>query len=369
MIKPSVEEKDIIGKKLEKSKKLEDKVDKKEIKQQINNENLIGIINIGNSCYINSIIQVLIHTPIFINEFLNNKEEIKKMPITTSYNFLQIYDNIIKAKDYKNKEVDISSFIYFFSLKHPQFKPNEQQDAIEFFRVISEDINTELNKANKKYIYKEIEFSDDNNKIIMSKEFERQINEKENSIISQNFYSQLLNTYICECQAIKYSFQRIGDIPLLLPDKRKDVSLNELLDIYFSGETVDFEYKCKNCHKIVKHLKYVRFAILPKILIISLQRIDTMKNKKNNIKVIFEDFLDLDKFIDNDFLKGNSSKYKLYGVVCHMGTVNFGHYTAYLNLGLKGRWFEFNDSSVTITGNEFPKDNAYILFYINDEIY
>ena len=152
MIKPSVEEKDIIGKKLEKSKKLEDKVDKKEIKQQINNENLIGINNIGNSCYINSIIQVLIHTPIFINEFLNNKEEIKKMPITTSYNFLQIYDNIIKAKDYKNKEVDISSFIYFFSLKHPQFKPNEQQDAIEFFRVISEDINTELNKANKKYI-------------------------------------------------------------------------------------------------------------------------------------------------------------------------------------------------------------------------
>ena len=152
IIKPTDEVNDNNEKKLEKSKKFEDKIDKgkkNELKDEIKNENLIGIINIGNSCYINSIIQTLIHSPIFIDEFLNNREDIKKMPMSTSYNFLHIYDNIINVKDYKIKEIDISSFIYFFSLKHPQFKLYEQQDAIEFFRVISEDINTELNKAKK----------------------------------------------------------------------------------------------------------------------------------------------------------------------------------------------------------------------------
>ena len=77
--------------------------------------------------------------------------------------------------------------------------------------------------------------------------------------------SQLLTSYICECQSIKYSFQKISDIPLLLPENKKEASLNEILYTYFSGEKVEFEYKCKNCNKIVQHLKSIRFSILPKI--------------------------------------------------------------------------------------------------------
>ena len=91
------------------------------IKKLTDNESQIRIINIGNSCYINSIIQILLHTLIFIEEFIMLIEEIKKMPMPTSYNFLQIYHNIKNANDYKNKEIDISLFIYFFSLNHPQF--------------------------------------------------------------------------------------------------------------------------------------------------------------------------------------------------------------------------------------------------------
>ena len=270
--------------------------------------------------------------------------------MSTSYNFLQIYDNIKKANEYKNKEVDISFFIYFFWLKHPQFSQNKQEVATEFFRILSEDINSELNKSKKTNIYQEIIYSNDTNKILMSKEFEKKFNEKEKSIISETFYSQLLTSYICECQNITYSFQKIGDIPLLLPDNINEVSLNELLSNYFSGEMVEFQYKCKNCNKIVQHLKYIRFAILPKILILSLQRIDILNNKKNYIKVNFDDYVDLENFFDKDILKGVNSKYKLYGMVSHIGSVNFGHYIAYLNIGLKDQWYEFKDSEVTMIG-------------------
>ena len=82
--------------------------------------------------------------------------------------------------------------------------------------------------------------------------------------------SQLLTSYICERQSIKYSFQKISDIPLLLPENKKETSLNEILNNFFSAEKVDFEYKCKNCNKVVKHLKYIKFSILTKILTISL---------------------------------------------------------------------------------------------------
>ena len=45
-------------------------------------------------------------------------------------------------------------------------------------------------------------------------------------------------------------------------------------------------------------------------------------------------------------------KYKLYEVAYHRGKFNFCHYIVYLNIGLKDQWYEFNDSSVTIIGNE-----------------
>lgn len=60
-------------------------------------ETQIGIINIGNTCFINSILQILFHTPIFLDEFLKHTKEIKKMPMTVCYNLLKIYENLSDA--------------------------------------------------------------------------------------------------------------------------------------------------------------------------------------------------------------------------------------------------------------------------------
>ena len=73
----------------------------------------------------------------------------------------------------------------------------------------------------------------------MSNKFEKIFNKIEKFIISENFYCQLLTSYIYKCQTIKYYFQNIGDIPLLLPDNIDEISLNELLQKYFSGEMFD----------------------------------------------------------------------------------------------------------------------------------
>ena len=93
-----------------------------------------------------------------------------------------------------------------------------------------------------------------------------------------------------------------------------------------------------------------------------------MNNKKNEIKVIFDDYLDIENFIDKDILQEVSSKYKLNGIVWERGNFNFGHYIAYLNIGLKDQWYEFNDSSVNIIDNGLPTDNTYILFYIKNDL-
>ena len=49
--------------------------------------------------------------------------------------------------------------------------------------------------------------------------------ERENSIVTRIFYSQIISTYTCDCNNILYTFQNILDIPLLLPDKAEYINL------------------------------------------------------------------------------------------------------------------------------------------------
>ena len=67
--------------------------------------NLLGIINIDNSCYINSIIQILLHCDIFLKHFQEKHNIIIKKPYSLIYLFyellLNIYINIKKKKIYR----------------------------------------------------------------------------------------------------------------------------------------------------------------------------------------------------------------------------------------------------------------------------
>jgi ubiquitin carboxyl-terminal hydrolase 4/11/15 len=59
---------------------------------------------------------------------------------------------------------------------------------------------------------------------------------------------------------------------------------------------------------------------------------------------------------------GNGLTYRLYGIVNHYGSQNFGHYTSACEWG--GQWFDFNDSSVGQTApDKVATEEAYILFY------
>jgi ubiquitin carboxyl-terminal hydrolase 4/11 len=57
--------------------------------------------------------------------------------------------------------------------------------------------------------------------------------------------------------------------------------------------------------------------------------------------------------------------YDLYAVSNHYGSLSFGHYTAYCFNHITGRWYDFNDSSVSelSSKNEVVSGAAYVLYY------
>ena len=338
-----------------------------------NEENLINIVNkqvginnSGNSCFINSSLQIFIHCPLFINKLISKKNIINEnTPIT--FNFLSICETMLKTK---SKYMSIYSFKNILGLKHKSFSGFIQQDSQEFIRFFLEDLSKELNEI--KYntnIYRLLSNTDTKSKKMRDQDFHLNFSQREKSIITDIFFAQIVNIYTCQCKSEIYSFQKILDFPLLFPNKIKSnfISLYELLKFHFITEYIDFETICDNCKKIEKHKKEMKISRPPEILILSLQRIDLLTGKKLIYKVKFPQKLDIKEFIDEECGYEKESIYDLFGIINHRGNLNSGHYYSYIQNNNK-TWIEFNDSKVCEVKNFSDcTDTVYALFYIKEK--
>ncbi len=325
----------------------------------------VGLRNLGNTCYINSPLQVLIHCKLFIQSFLDKYSLINKFTTPISYEFYLICISMSEKMKNGLPHTDISNFKEVFGKKHPIFNDFSQNDSQEFCRHFLEDLSMELNEAKNKDIYKVLTNSEGKSKLFRDKEFEFNFKEREISFVTKLFYSQIITTFKCQCGSEIYSFQKLLDFPLLLPNNIKEIDIYDLFNTYFKNEKIDFQDKCQRCKKVGEHIKMMKISRPPEILIISFQRTDEVNKTKNECIVNFPQILNLTNYIDHEIGFDKEAEYKLFSVVNHQGNVNFGHYFSYIQPLHSQNWFLFNDSQVKHVKEglkSFP--NAYALFYI-----
>ena len=96
---------------------------------------LRSIINIGNTCFINLVLQILFHTKKFIDKFIECKNNFIKNIYSISYKFYPILKFILLNDETKEEALDISEFVYFIFIKQPQYNFVQQYDCQEFLRI------------------------------------------------------------------------------------------------------------------------------------------------------------------------------------------------------------------------------------------
>lgn len=327
---------------------------------------LSGLYNLGNTCYMNSFLQILSHSYLFKNEleYRINNNYINVRGILKEWieldTLLWSKDCIIKPNRFFNEIQTIAKQKNLYN-----FCGYEQNDVTEFMLFIFE----EFHKLCKTDVIINIKgIAESNCDKIALKCYKSYVDRFQNdySLIIKLFYSLQMtyNRRVSDDEIISmcYDSNFIINIPLL---DNKVQNLTQCIDLYLKdnllcGENALYDEKTKQkCDIIQKTI----FWDLPEILIISFKRYSYDGTRKNNSVIQFpiENF-NMNKYVYN--YKKDNYVYDLYAVCNHSGRLEGGHYTSYIK-NKDGSWYHFNDTNITKLKNteNIISPKAYCLFY------
>ncbi len=329
------------------------------------NKGLSGLANLGNTCYINSCMQILSHT-YELNNFLEKGEYKNKLNRKADSLLLIEWDNLRQMMWNKNCIISPGKFIKTVQ-NISKYKNNDmfvgfaQNDVSEFLLFIVNCFHTALSREIKITVSGKIENDTD---ALAKKCFEmiQQMYTKDYSEIWNIFYAiQVSNIKrVDNDKILSQNPESYFVINLPIPPNNKKPSLLDCFDKYIESELIE-NYADETTNEEVAINKNIMFWSFPNILTIDLKRFNGIY-KKNNICIDFPiNDLDLSKYVVG--YNKNKFIYDLYGICNHSGGLSGGHYTSYVK-NANGKWYHFNDTTITeINESNLVSSNAYVLFY------
>ncbi|KAG8059797.1 hypothetical protein GUJ93_ZPchr0002g26014 [Zizania palustris] len=305
-----------------------------------------GLGNMGNTCFLNSILQCVTHTvPLFLKlrstdhcapcsydndgfcSFCALKEHIDES--------IQRSGSVLRPVRFRDNLRKLSS----------DFRPGQQEDAHEFLRCLLDN----LHKCT-----------------IDRKSKDKPSSFDEESIVKQVFGGRLKSQLICcECGHCSETFEPFLDLSLEIDQVD---NLVDALESFTKVEQIgDAQNKltCEHCNAKVSKNKQLMLDRSPDVIAFHLKRFTTIDNyvEKIDKHVMYPLELDLKPF-HSDPYNDNELKYDLYGIVEHSGLPNYGHYVCSIRSS-PSTWHLMNDSHVdSISEVSALNQEGYILFYV-----
>ncbi|XP_053328084.1 ubiquitin carboxyl-terminal hydrolase 22 [Spea bombifrons] len=343
---------------------------------------LRGLINLGNTCFMNCIVQALTHTPLLRDFFLSDRH---KCEMQSPNSCLVCEMSTLFQEFYSgHRSPHIPYRLLHLVWTHARHLAGyEQQDAHEFL-IAALDV---LHRHCK---------GDDNGKKANNPNHC-------NCIIDQIFTGGLQSDVTCQvCHGVSTTIDPFWDISLDLPGSSTPfwplspgsdggvvngenhvsgtTTLTDCLRRFTRPEHLgsSAKIKCSGCHSYQESTKQLTMKKLPIVACFHLKRFEHSAKLRRKITtyVSFPLELDMTPFMasskesrmNGQYLQppdnlNNDNKYSLFAVVNHQGTLESGHYTSFIRQH-KDQWFKCDDAIITKASIKDVLDSeGYLLFY------
>ncbi|XP_010541945.1 PREDICTED: ubiquitin carboxyl-terminal hydrolase 22-like [Tarenaya hassleriana] len=381
---------------------------------------LRGLNNLGNTCFMNSVLQALLHTPPLRNYFLSDQHNrnlcqrqnaVRSVPVPVRGGKksgrgrgghgdgdqgggkmclacdLDALFSVAFSGD--RKPYTPAKFLYSW-WRHAggNLASYEQQDAHEFFISVLDRIHEKPEKDEQKL----------------------QNTGTVDCCIAHKVFSGILRSDVMcmACGFTSTTYDPCIDISLdlepnqgssaktpsgnsaLTPNKERDLKKSTLLgclDLFTRPEKLgsDQKFFCQHCQERQESLKQMSIRKLPLVSCFHIKRFEHSPVRKMSRKVDrylqFPFSLDMAPYLSSSVLRrrfGNrifsfdeneapnnevSSELELFAVVTHSGKLESGHYVTYLRLS--NQWYKCDDAWITrVNENLVRASQGYMIFYV-----
>ena len=288
-----------------------------------------GLYNLGNTCYINSCIQLIFHTKyedMFSSVALEN---------SVSWALRQL---LLKMHDSNN--IRPWNFIKVVGAKFPQFGNREQQDAHEFLVQLLNVLQIENDDNN---------ITDDENihlENVMAQKYLSETLTKNSARWNKDFLTIEQYSITCyQCHSTTTRFQSSCCLSFKVP-----VEPTSLAKIFIQNTDDTAIAFCESCTSLKQKKIRSEIILTSKYLLIHLDRFLSTDGVLSKNEAMVQ-LTPLEITINSKTLQ-----YKVVGVIAHYGTITSGHYTYCHNN--ETTWTEVSDLSITPTP---PPSNGYII--------
>ncbi|KAL8130662.1 hypothetical protein V2J09_019817 [Rumex salicifolius] len=299
-----------------------------------------GLINCGNSCFANVVLQCLAHTRPLV-AYLMEKGHRRR----NEWCFLCELQSHLERVTYQQPFSPLNILSHLPSIGG-NLGCGKQEDAHEFMRYAIDTMQSICLEENggEKRIHPKFQ---------------------ETTLIQHIFGGQLQSQVICtQCNQVSNQYENMMDLTVEIQGDA--ASLEECLDQFTVKEYLhgDNMYRCDGCNDYVKAWKRLTIRQSPNILTIALKRFQSGRFGKLNKKISFPETLNLSPYMSEE--GDHTDEYKLFGVVVHVDMLNasfFGHYICCIK-DFQGTWYIIDDCKVmTVELDDVLSQRAYMLLY------
>lgn len=337
-----------------------------------NSPGVASLANLGNTCFLNSVLYTLRFTPGFCHNLHHLHQDLANSDIkvekdsdqeylldviqTLHHLFQKLCSSDCEGGGEAREPVLPSALLHSIGRLCPLFEGNQQQDAHELLVTL-------LTSLQDVRIPESDSHSQPDGKKLKKKEAEREngtangvsrlsLSDDTVNFVKDNFVGVgVMRTKCLECEASTYTKETFTniDIPILGSSSAEADEEDEggpgpnfFTSQILASETLRDvnKYWCSECRRLNEAQRSVSYESLPTVLVLQLKRFTAVASKTYVSKLT--DFiptpLSMDCFCAGCSAGGSQRcarhKYRLYSVILHLGaSLASGHYIAYVRCG------------------------------------